>query len=172
MRPDVAYVYVRDLLERLTGERPTPDRDGDLPVHFGGAQFYVRVVGALDPWVQVFSIAAAELHPTPELMVHLNEINRELRFARAFHVADQVLIESEIWADDVNPANFLHACRNVAGATDAYSPGIRKTFGGRPHFDESKTEEYQQGTLPLDTTSRSVDPDTPPASSAAMGPYL
>jgi hypothetical protein len=149
MRPDVAYVYVRDLLERLTGERPDADQDGDLPVQFDGALFYVRVVGNTDPWVQVFSIAVADLEPTPDLMVRINEINTELRFARAFHVAGQVLIETEIWADDVNPANFHHACRNVAGATDAYSPGIRDTFGGKPLFEESKTENYQQATFPL-----------------------
>ena len=30
MRSDVAYVYVRDLIERLTGVKPEPDVDGDL----------------------------------------------------------------------------------------------------------------------------------------------
>jgi hypothetical protein len=44
MRPDVAFSYVRDLSERMTGVRPEPDHDGDLPVHFHGAQFFVRVV--------------------------------------------------------------------------------------------------------------------------------
>ena len=149
MRPDVTYVYVRDLLERLAGHRPEPDRDGDLPVQFEGAQFFVRVVGNTDPWVQVFAVAVADLEPTPDLMVRLNEINTELRFARAFHVGSQVLIESEIWADDVNPANFHHACRNVAGATDAYATGILDAFGGKPLFEESKTEEYKQGMLPV-----------------------
>ncbi|MDP1877150.1 MAG: YbjN domain-containing protein [Actinomycetota bacterium] len=149
MRPDVTYVYVRDLLERLTGERPDPDGDGDLPVQFGGAQFFVRVVGVVDPWVQVFSVAVADLEPTPGLMVRLNEINAELKFARAFHVSGQVLIETEIWSDDVNPANFHHACSNVAWATDAYATGILSAFGGRPQFEESKTEDYQQGTLPM-----------------------
>lgn len=147
MRPDVAFVYVRDLLERLTGERPEPDGDGDLPVQFEGARFFVRVVGPTDPWVQVFSVAVAGLEPSPELMSRLNEINTELRFARAFHFAGQFLIETEIWADDVNPANFHHACRNVALATDAYAQDIRDTFGGVPEFEESKTDDYPKGNL-------------------------
>jgi hypothetical protein len=153
MRPDVAYVYVRDLLERLTGERPNPDQDGDLPVQFEGARFFVRVVGSTDPWVQVFSVAVAEVEPTPDLMNRLNEINGDLRFARAFHVAGQVLIETEIWADDVNPANFHHACRNVAGATDLYGTGIREDFGGLTPFEESKTDDYGQGKLTVGFTA-------------------
>lgn len=150
-------MYVRDLLERLTGVRPDPDHDGDLPVVFDGAQFFVRVVGPVDPWVQVFSVAVAEVDPTPELMTELNAINCELRFARAFHVGTQVLIETEIWADDVNPANFSHACRNVARATDAFGPSIRETFGGCAVFEESKTDEYAQDKL---------------AVGFAAGPYL
>lgn len=147
MRPDVTYVYVRDLLERLTGVRPEPDSDGDLPVQFQGAQFYVRIAGSVDPWVQIFSVAVADLEPTPELMTHLNDINVSLRFARAFHVGGQVLFESEIWADDVNPANFHHACRNVSDATDTHAPEILESFGGRPHFEQSKTDDYRQGSL-------------------------
>lgn len=149
MRPDVAFVYVRDLLERLTGERPEPDHDGDLPVQFDGALFFVRVVGPIDPWIQVFSVALAEVAGTADLMVRINEINRELRFARAFHVGSQVLIEAEIWADDLNPANFQHACRNVATATDAFAPKLLESFGGRLLFQDSQTEEYRQSPLPM-----------------------
>ena len=143
MRPDVVFAYVRELLERMTGTRPEPDADGDLPVGLEGAQFYVRVVGEHDPWVQVFAVTLAEVPPSPELFERLNDINSRLRFARAFHVGSQVLIESEIWADDVNPANFIHACKNIAGAADAFGERLHADFGGRPRFEESKTEEYQ-----------------------------
>ena len=103
----------------------------------------MRIVGSTDPWVQVFSVAVADLEPSPDLMAQINEINRELRFARAFHVGSQLLFESEIWAEDVNPKNFDHACRNVARATDFFAPRVRERFGGRPLFEESKTDEYQ-----------------------------
>lgn len=149
MRPDATVAYVRDLLERITGTRPAPDQDGDLPVVWDGAQFYVRVVGSSDPWVQVFSIALADVEPSLELMAHLNDINAQLRFARMFHVQQQVLIETEIWSDDVNPANFHHACRNVAGATDAYSKALHEAFGGRLAFEESKTDQYEPSSMPV-----------------------
>jgi hypothetical protein len=145
MKPDVAHVYVRDLIERLTRERPEPDADGDLPVEFGGALFYVRVVGPIGeigPWVQVFSVAVDDLAATPELMTELNQINSDLRFARIFHVGSQVLIEYEMWADDLTPENFAHACMNVSGATDVFAHRIQKAFGGTLRFEESKTEDY------------------------------
>jgi hypothetical protein len=148
MRPDVAFVYVRELVERMTGERPEPDPDGDLPVTYEGATFFVRIVGpvgTIEPWIQVFSVAVAEIEPTPELMVELNDINRDLRFARAFHVGTQVLIESEMWSDDLTPENFQAACRNVAGATDVFAHSIQEKFGGKLWFEASKTEEYAQG---------------------------
>ncbi len=175
MRPDVAYVYVRDLIERMTGSRPEPDHDGDLPVHFHGAQFFVRVVGPVNPWVQVFSVAVSDIGPTPGLMTALNEINTLIHFARAFHVGEQVIVESEIWAEDVTPANFLAACQNVASATDAFAPRIVDQFGGHPLFESSKSEAYQQGELPLGPLGRPGDDDPDelaPGTRTEASPYL
>lgn len=142
MRPDMVLSYVRDLLERITGERPDPDPDGDLPVALGGALFYVRIASPTDPVVQVFSVAVADIEPSADLHAALNEINANLVFARAFHVKDQVLIESEIWGSDVNPANLDHACRNVASATDSHGTRLAKEFGGNPRFEQSKMAGY------------------------------
>ena len=174
MRPDVAFVYVRDLIERMTGTRPEPDHDGDLPVHLHGAQFFVRIVGPVNPWVQVFSVAVADLEASPALMSLLNEINSHIHFARTFHVGSQVIIEAEIWADDVTPANFLYACQNVAAATDAFAPRILSEFGGRPLFEESKTDAYEQGELPLGPigSRAAAGTDVPPEPRADVSPYL
>ena len=164
MRPDVAFSYVRDLIERITGVRPDPDDDGDLPVHFHGAQFFVRVIAsAANPWVQVFSIAVADVPESPGLMSRLNQINGFIHFARAFHIGTQVIIEAEIWADDVTPGNFLYACQNVAAATDTFAPQIQQAFGGRLLFEESKTSAYQQGELPLGPLAQGADQATGPA---------
>ena len=46
MRTDVVYAYVRELLTTMSGERPDPD--GDLPVRYRGAQFFVRITGSAD----------------------------------------------------------------------------------------------------------------------------
>jgi hypothetical protein len=127
--------------------------------------------------VQVFSVAVAEVEPSPGLMTRLNEINSFLHFARAFHIGSQVIIESEIWADDVAPANFLYACQNVAAATDMFAPDIQKAFGGRLLFEESKTEAYEQGELPLGPLgsrggSAPATVSTDPAQGTTISPYL
>jgi hypothetical protein len=96
----------------------------------------------------VFSVAVDDLEASPELMAELNEVNRDLRFARAFLVESQVLIEYEMWADDLTPENFAHACRNVAGATDVFARRIHEKFGGTLLFEESKGDDYSMGPPP------------------------
>lgn len=176
MRRDVAFVYVRDLIERMTGIRPDPHHDGDLPVHLHGAQFFVRVVGSDTPWVQVFSVAVADVESSATLLGMLNEINGHIHFARAFHVGSQVIIEDELWAEDVTPANFVYACQNVAAATDAFAPRIIAAVGGRPLFHESKSEAYQQTELPLGPLGNRAMPDLPDPAPAPTrreaSPYL
>ena len=142
MRRDMVVSYVRDLLGSIVGERPEPDQDGDLPVPYLGAQFYVRIVGE-DPVVQVFAVAVADVDASPELHAALNAINADLHFARAFHVASQVLVEHEIWGTDVNPANLEHACRHVASGADYYGKLLARDFGGRPVFEEQKQPDYE-----------------------------
>jgi hypothetical protein len=147
MRLDMVQSYVRDLLEKMTGTRPEPDHDGDFPVTYGHAQFFVRVTHPADPVVQVFSVAVAELERSGELMTAVNDINLNIKFARAMFVGSQLLIEFEIWGADVNPDNFAYACRTVAGATDTYAPRIVEKFGGVARFEESKEPGYEQEEL-------------------------
>lgn len=147
MRPEPALSYVRDLIDTLTGTRPEPDGDGDLPVSWRGADFYVRVIGQ-DAIVQVFSVVLADLPADPELTVALNDINTQLKFARIFHVADQVLIELDIWADDVDPANFGDACHKVAAASDHFGRRLLEVFGGTPRWEHSKSDDYQPPDAP------------------------
>lgn len=147
MNRDMVVSYTRDLLEQLTGDRPEPDNDGDLPIEYGGATFYVRVDGPVDPVVQIFSIVLADLDANPDLFGALNDINTRLRFARAFHVQKQVLIEAEIWGADVNMSNFQYGCRNVAVASDTHGKYLLDSFGGTPRFEMSKKKNYRIGFI-------------------------
>jgi len=147
MKRDMVVSYTRDLLEQLTGERPEQDQDGDLPIEYGGASFYVRVIGDTDPIVQVFSVVLAELEGNSKLHAAINEINAELQFARAFHVHDQLLIESDIWGSDLNISNFHFACKNIAIASDAFGKSMLSTFGGTPRFELTKKPTYRIGFI-------------------------
>lgn len=147
MRSDIVFSYVRDLVERLTDTRPEPDHDGDLVITYGGATFYARVMNPEDAVVQLFGVAVADVEAAPELFDALNSINQEIRFARAFWVRGQVLVETEIWGSDVNPANFQYACRTIASTIDRFAPELVEHFGGSAQFQESKQPDYDQGEL-------------------------
>ena len=147
MKKDMVVSYTKDLLEQITGERPKQDHDGDLPIEYGGASFYVRVIGDTDPIVQVFSVVLAELGENPELHKAINEINAELQFARAFHIQDQLLIESDIWGSDLNMSNFHYACKNIAIASDSFGNSLLSVFGGTPRFELTKKPTYKIGFI-------------------------
>jgi len=77
--------HVERLLERLTGNVTLQrDDDGDWPFHLDRSVMYVGVTREDEPAVNVFASAA---HSVPEgegLFHMLNDMNRVLRFSRAY----------------------------------------------------------------------------------------
>jgi len=135
VRADQARAYVETLLERLTGaDKAQTDEDGDYPVVYQDLPYYVRVIGTEDPVVQVFSIALADIENTPELLAALNDLNAQLSFARAFHVRGQVLIETDILAESLDPAGFRNACNCVGSLTTDVARDLHTRFGGQVLF--------------------------------------
>ena len=144
MRRDVIAAYVEKLLAALTEtSHVAPDKDGDYPVRFGSALYYVRLVGAEEPDVQVFAVAVDGIEQSPELLTELNDINCRIRFARVFHVAGQVLVETDLIGDAVDPRGFGNACEVVASVTDKIGPELAKKYGGRTAFEDSKEPDYE-----------------------------
>ena len=145
MRLDMARAYVESLVENFLGQQKVePDADGDYPLRFRSAGHYVRVVDAERPLVQVFSIALGEVAATRELLDELNVVNADIRFARIFHVRDQVLVETDILAEALDPAGFENACRCVASITDNIAAGLQQRHGGRLMFQDQATTEVNQ----------------------------
>lgn len=104
MRRDVIAAYVERLLETITDTaRVLPDHDGDYPVRFGSALYYVRLVGHDPTDVQVFAVAVDDVSGSPELFAEINDINTRVRFARVFHVRNQVLVETDLVGDAIDP---------------------------------------------------------------------
>jgi hypothetical protein len=145
-KADMVRAYVESLLEQLveTG-RVFPDNDGDYPLKFGSAQYFVLIDPGPhdDPVVRVFATALANVEPSPELYEQLNEINRQLKFTRTFWVREQVLIETEMHWEALSSAGFKGACRNVAVAADYFGPLLASAFGGETAFGNEKGEDYE-----------------------------
>jgi hypothetical protein len=135
--------HVETLIERLTGvEKARPDADGDYPIRYRSALYYVRVAGSRTPVVQLFSIAVDGIRFTDALARDINEINTELHFCRTFWVRDQVLVEAEHLGPTLTEADFHECAFNVAEATDAFAGKLAERHGGRLAFDEAKAPEY------------------------------
>jgi hypothetical protein len=142
VRADMVRSYVETLLEQLSGsDKIKPDDDGDYPVRFRQALYYVRLVGDTHPVVQIFSVALSGIPTSPELLAVLNELNSDIRFARVFWVREQVLVEADLIGSTLDPEEFNNACRAVATITDGIGPKLAAQFGGKTAFADEKQGE-------------------------------
>lgn len=140
---DMVTSYVETLIERLTGvDKATADADGDYPIRHRSALYFVRIVPARKPVVQIFSIAVDGVELTDSLARELNELNARLHFCRAFWVRDQILVESEHLGGSLTEADFDECALNVAEATDTFAKGLAERHGGQLAFDKSKEPGY------------------------------
>ena len=140
---DMVTSHVETLIERLTGvEKAQADADGDYPIRYRSALYYVRVVRAAKPVVQIFSVAVDRIQFTDALARELNEINTHLYFCRTFWVGGQVLVEAEHLGTSLTEADFHECALRVAEATDTFAKGLAERHGGRLAFEESKAPEY------------------------------
>ena len=148
-KTDMVRAYAESLLKQILNvDVVSRDQDGDYPVRYKSALYYVRVDAGSDdlPVVQVFAIALAQIARSQELFEELNTINSRLRLARIFWVADQVLIESEIVGEELSLAGFSTASEIVGGAADYYGPRLATKFGGQTAFADEEEDDYAPAT--------------------------
>ena len=70
-RADMVHAYAESLLEQvLKSDRVRPDKDGDYPVRYQSALYYVRIVPGQsdDPVVQVFCHSVGRHHAEPRAL--------------------------------------------------------------------------------------------------------
>lgn len=162
MRSDQARAYVEDLLERMVGlDRLHRDADGDYPVRYADAGYYVRIVDGSEPVVQVFSTPVVNVEATESLFTELNSINAQIGFARIFWFAGQVLVQTEVLAESMDPASFENACVCVGELSMKWAPLLSERHGGEPGYAWEPVAGAAQETI-----------DSPASAPDAVGPYL
>jgi hypothetical protein len=147
MSLEVSTPILEEFLHSVLEAPFTRDPDGDYVITFGGARFYARLQNETRTIVQIFSVVAADLPPTSELYVYLNDLNANLENVRAFHILNQVLFEAEIKVEGLNIDSFSFACEYVALASDDFGPELVETFGGKPRWESNKQLNYKHGTF-------------------------
>lgn len=143
----MVHTYVRELIERIVGSKPTLDEDGDLRFRHLDAQFFARVHPRI-PVVQVFAVAVDGPDVSPALYEAINEINTHLVFDRGMYVEGQVLIEQDIYASELSEDKFDATCRQVAEATDIFAHELAERFNGQLAFDLGKGPDYSTQATP------------------------
>jgi hypothetical protein len=95
MRLEALEAHVEKLLERGTGipELSTDAQGNWLNFPFETSVVYVRCVDHAEPRVFVYGVAAVDVPKSAELFLSLNDINAELRYARACWADGTVYVE-------------------------------------------------------------------------------
>ena len=116
-------------------ERLERDGDGDYPIPVGSALVYVRVGDHRLPLVAIFSSILTDVDESPGLFVALNDINRRIRFARAFWVGRTIVVATELAAVDVTAGQISFACMQLASLADHLDDVLHGRFGGGFAFE-------------------------------------
>lgn len=156
---EIVTSHIESLIERVVGvEKAMPDDDGDYPIRFRDAVYFVRVTGPEEqPLVRVFSHVVSHVTLTSELYELINEVNSKLKFCRCFVIDDRVVIEAEHLGMTLRTDDFRQITEHVAVASDYFGSILAERFDGRRPFSSDAEDD------------RAVD--TPPAA-VSTGLYL
>ena len=91
---------VREYLQVPQGEQLRMDADGDIPIRWGSALYYVRLLDKSPTLVQVFCVVLRNVPSTHELLEEINIINEGIVVARMFWAEGNVIAAAELLAED------------------------------------------------------------------------
>lgn len=126
---------VRDRVEALLQQILSldsiePDEEGDYSVVSpSGQQLWVRLYGHADPVnVQVFSVLATNIEPTPELMCEINSINASAAYAKVLWKDGAVIVEVDLSGKSLARADIANALEMVGLTVDRYGSILGSYF--------------------------------------------
>jgi hypothetical protein len=114
------------------------DPSGDIPVRFGNAMVFVRIVGG-PPRVRIFSPMLWELRTTDGLFEALNDINARIDAGRAFWTGREVVAAVDLPAPGLTGEYLALACFQIGSLADHVDDQLVSRFGGRTMFQEAAT---------------------------------
>jgi hypothetical protein len=134
LTPEATLEKVMKLLaEKLQVESVFVDADGDVPISTSGAQFFIRVHKDA-PIVGVFGALAWGFGNPPGVESMVNEINRDIRFARAYFDGKGVLLATEVLIQHFDPEDLWDRLLAMIGIAQIHAPRLQERFGGQIPF--------------------------------------
>ena len=111
------------------------DADGDLPLRFGSAAVFVRVLDD-SLGVGIFSAVLEDVEADDRLLDRLNALNAEFLFARFFAVEGRVMVAVETSVVPFVAEHVSRACLQLGSLADKIGGELQREFGGRRAFEE------------------------------------
>lgn len=141
LRPYVEKT-VREYLQIPADQQLVVDDQGDIPIRWGSAVYYVRLLERDPVLVRVFSQLLTKVPKTPELLGELNRINGDIVSARVFWMDDMVVAATELPAETMDAGDLSHACWAVGSLADWADTDLQAKFGGEKALaDEGEEAE-------------------------------
>lgn len=135
-RVDTVRPYVEQLLrEFCETEHLVVDGDGDVPIRKGSTMYWVSLFEIEEEaQVRVWSFMARDVPEADGLYRHLNEVNSSISYGRVYYEDGDVIVSSELLAENLEPRELQNACECIGGISDAYDDDLVAKFGGRVFF--------------------------------------
>lgn len=105
------------------------DDDGDIPIRWGSAVLYVRVLDG-NPVIRIFSPILREVQLRDELRDAVNELNKDHLFVSTFWADGVVLLTADLYAAPFVAQQFLNLLHAVAETADSLDDQLRSRFAG------------------------------------------
>jgi hypothetical protein len=134
-------IVEKALKEALNASELNYDKQGDLPVRFGSAMVFVRLLGGPKPMVRVFSPLLWELSTTAGVLEALNDINTRISIGRVFWTGDNVVAAIDLPAPGLSGEYVSMACFEIGSLADHFDEELAQRFGGKTMFGQDSPEE-------------------------------
>jgi hypothetical protein len=140
--------WIEDTLKReLDVDEIERDEDSDIPVRWGSAMVFIRIVGVDSelPLIRVFSPLLEDFTMRPEVYESLNSINRQTPFAKA--VVDPAIRQIELAAElfvfeQLSSEQLMATIELIGEHADRFDTMLQKRFGGVTMFDDDDADEF------------------------------
>jgi hypothetical protein len=140
-RADVLRPYVeKTLKELLETDNLIIDEDGDVPIRWGSAMYYVRLLDREVPLVRLFATLVRGVKKNAKLLGLINQINTEIAMARVYWIENDVVVSTELVAETLDKIELDQACRNIGWIADTYDTKLKDEVGGEMSFADEKPD--------------------------------
>jgi Putative bacterial sensory transduction regulator len=137
VRIDVLRPYIDKTVKEFLGvDSVVVDSDGDIPIRFESAIYYIRLLDRDPALVRVFSVFLRGVEKSPALFEALNQINADVVSARVFWAGGDVYAVTEIVAETMDPDELKHACWAVGSLAAWADTDLQSRFGGQLNLSD------------------------------------